>query len=158
MLTAVVLAAALAGTAPRAAAGAPVPAASVAPVVRVLAVRGFPADGGLGRLAVGIRLRYGGAVSGDGGDFGGPPLPGTAQIPGLSPTAGPGTRLARSPAPIVVTHRDGARVLAWALASTAAAAVAALALAALVVFSPRPRRHAAARELAAMPPGDDLIG
>jgi hypothetical protein len=71
--------------------------------------------------------------------------------------AGPGARLARSPAPIAVTHRDTGRIITWAAVSTSAAALAALALATLVVFARRPRRRPADPRLAGTP-GDDLIG
>jgi subtilisin family serine protease len=80
------------------------------------------------------------------------------SIPGLPMIADPGTRLARSPAPIVVTHRDKGRVIAWAAVSTTAAVLATLALASLLVFTRRPRPRPVGIELAEMPPGDDLIG
>jgi subtilisin family serine protease len=79
------------------------------------------------------------------------------SIPGLSQIANPRSQLARSPAPIVVTHRDEARVMAYGLIATAAAVLAAIALAAMIVFSRRPKPLPAGREMADMPPGDDLI-
>jgi hypothetical protein len=85
-------------------------------------------------------------------------MTGAVSIPGLSMTADPSSRLARSAAPIVVTHRDKDLVVAWAVVSTVAAVAAAAALATLVVFIRRPRLRPAGLELANMPPGDDLIG
>ncbi len=78
-------------------------------------------------------------------------------IPGLSMTADPGTRLARSPAPIVVTHRDEARIAVDGLVATSAAVLAAIALAAMIVFARRSRPRPRGLEVANMPPGDDLI-
>jgi len=72
--------------------------------------------------------------------------------------ASPGAALARSPAAIVVTHRDKTLIMAWVIVSTAAAVLAAVALATLVVFLRRPRSRLPGREMASMPPGDDLIG
>ena len=73
-------------------------------------------------------------------------------------TAAPGARLARSQAPIVVTHRDEARVMVYGLIATAAAVLAAIALATMIVFARRSRPRPTGPELANMPPGDDLIG
>jgi hypothetical protein len=78
-------------------------------------------------------------------------------IPGLSTTADSGTRLARSPDPIVVTHRDEALIVVYGLIATIAAVLAAIALAAMIVFARRARPRATGREMANMPPGDDLI-
>jgi subtilisin family serine protease len=84
-------------------------------------------------------------------------MTGPVSIPGLSMTANPGARLARSQAPIVVTHRDEARILVYGLIATAAAVLGAIALAAMIVFARRSRLRPAGLELANMPPGDDLI-
>jgi subtilisin family serine protease len=81
-----------------------------------------------------------------------------SSIPGLSKLASPTSSLARSPVPIVVTHRSRDLVMVWGVVSTVAAVVSAIALAALVVFTRRPRPRSAGLELANMPPGDDLIG
>ena len=85
-------------------------------------------------------------------------MTGSVSIPGLSLTASPGEPVARSLAPIVVTHRDVASVLAWDGVATGASVLAALALATLVVLLRRPRPRPADVEMASMPPGDDLIG
>jgi len=74
-----------------------------------------------------------------------------------TPMASPGAPLARSVAPIAVTHRDKTRIMAWVIACTAAAVLAAAALATLVVFLRRPRSRQPKPQLASMPPGDDLI-
>lgn len=67
-------------------------------------------------------------------------------------------RVARSPAPIVVTHRNGTLVVAWVVVSIIAAVLAAIALAALIVSLRRPRPGLPGHEMAAMPSDDDLIG
>jgi subtilisin family serine protease len=85
-------------------------------------------------------------------------MTGAVSIPGLSLTAAPGTRLARSQAPIVVTHRDEARIMVYGLIATVAAVLAAIALATMIVFARRSRPRPTGLELANMPPGDDLIG
>jgi subtilisin family serine protease len=85
-------------------------------------------------------------------------MTGQVSIPGLSMTAASGATMARSPAPIVVTRRDQARVVAYGAIATAAAVLAAIALAAMIVFARRPRPRPAGLELASAPPGDDLIG
>ena len=85
-------------------------------------------------------------------------MTGKVSIPGLSMTAPPGEPLARSPAPIAVTRRDVARVLAWDGVATGASVLAALALATVVVLVRRPRPRPVGVEMANMPPGDDLIG
>lgn len=82
---------------------------------------------------------------------------GTAHPRGVT-LASPGAPLARSPAPIVVTHRDRALIMAWLVVSIAAALLAALALVALIVFLRRSRPRLPGREMASMPPGGDLIG
>jgi hypothetical protein len=82
---------------------------------------------------------------------------GSVPIPGLSTTSNPGHRLARSLPPIVVTHRDEARIAIYALIATVGAVLAAIALAAMIVFTRRSRPRRAGLELANMPPGDDLI-
>jgi subtilisin family serine protease len=84
-------------------------------------------------------------------------MTGAVSIPGLSMTADAGTRLARSQAPIIVTHRDEARIVIYALIATAAAVLAAIALATMIVFARRSRSRPTGLELAGMPPGDDLI-
>jgi type VII secretion-associated serine protease mycosin len=81
----------------------------------------------------------------------------SVPIPGLSTTANPGHRLARSLAPIVVTHRDEARIVIYGLIATVGAVLAAIVLAAMIVFGRRSRLRPAGLELANMPPGDDLI-
>ena len=80
-----------------------------------------------------------------------------AQPQGAS-MASPAVALARSPAPIMVTHRDKTLITAWVIVCTAAAVLAAIALATLIVFLRRPRSRLPGREMASMPPGDDLIG
>jgi subtilisin family serine protease len=82
---------------------------------------------------------------------------GAASTPG-SALASPAARAARSPAPIVVTHRNRTLIAAWVTVSTVCAVLAALALATLVVFLRRPRTRLPGRVMASMPPGDDLIG
>jgi type VII secretion-associated serine protease mycosin len=81
-----------------------------------------------------------------------------ASHPQGTTMASPGTPLARSPAPIVVTHRDKTLIMGWVIVSTGAAVLAAIALATLVVFLRRPRSRQPGPALASMPPGDDLIG
>jgi type VII secretion-associated serine protease mycosin len=80
-----------------------------------------------------------------------------ASGPQGTPMASPGAALARSPAPIMVTHRDKTLITAWVIVSTAASVLAAAALATLTVFLRRPRSRLPGREMASMPPGDDLI-
>lgn len=133
---------------------------------------GYSVDSGFGEVnaaaALAVAAKYSaqdadGPDSADGGapdsnsvDSG--PMTGSVSIPGLSMTASPGTRLARSPARIPVTHRNKGHVLVGAIISTCAAVVAAIALAALIVFLRRPRPRPVGQEYASMPPGDDLIG
>jgi type VII secretion-associated serine protease mycosin len=81
----------------------------------------------------------------------------SVPIPGLSTTADPGKRLARSLAPIVVTRHDEAHVVLYGLIATVAAVLAAIALAVMIVFTRRSRHRPTGLELANMPPGDDLI-
>lgn len=80
-----------------------------------------------------------------------------ASHPQGATMASPGAALARSQAPIVVTHRDNTLIMAWVIVSTVAAVLAAVALATLIVFLRRPRSRLPGREMASMPPGDDLI-
>ncbi|MCW2929574.1 MAG: peptidase and in kexin sedolisin [Actinomycetia bacterium] len=91
------------------------------------------------------------------GDADGSNLSDGVPIPGLSMTASAGKRLARSLAPIGVTHRDEAHVVVYGLIATVAAVLAAIALAAMIVFTRRSWPRRAGLELANMPPGDDLI-
>jgi hypothetical protein len=58
----------------------------------------------------------------------------------------------------MVTHRDKTLITAWVVVSTVASVLAAAALATLIVFLRRPRSRLPGREMASMPPGDDLIG
>jgi type VII secretion-associated serine protease mycosin len=81
-----------------------------------------------------------------------------ASHPQGTTMASPGAALARSQAPIVVTHRDNTLIMAWVIVSTVAAVLAAVALATLIVFLRRPRPRLPGREMASLPPGDDLIG
>jgi type VII secretion-associated serine protease mycosin len=82
---------------------------------------------------------------------------GTARPQGTA-LASPAAPLARSAAPIQVTHRDKTLIMGWVIVCTTAAVLAAVALATLIVFLRRPRPRLPGREMASMPPGDDLIG
>ncbi|HUN31059.1 MAG TPA: S8 family serine peptidase [Trebonia sp.] len=81
-----------------------------------------------------------------------------ASHPQGASMASPRVALARSPAPIMVTHRDRTLIMAWVIVSTVAAVLAAVALATLVVSLRRPRSRRPGPQMASMPPGDDLIG
>ena len=123
---------------------------------------GYSVDTGFGEVDAAAALAAAAAAheaSGSGG-LDGTTLgsnPGDSVIPGLSTTANPGHRLARSLPPIVVTHRDEARIAIYALIATVGAVLAAITLAAMIVFTRRSRPRRAGLELANMPPGDDLI-
>jgi subtilisin family serine protease len=119
---------------------------------------GYSVRAGFGEVNAAAALAAAAAIAHEGTGAFDRRTPSGVDIASVPDVAGPGTRLARSPAPIVVTHRDMVRVVAWAAASTLAAAGAAIALAALVVFARRPRPRQPDQELASMPPGDDLIG
>jgi hypothetical protein len=125
---------------------------------------GYSVDVGLGEVNAQAALGVAGgdckqdADGPDNADGAAADSTGSVSIPGLSMTADPGARLARSPAPIVVTHRDRNLVVVWGVVSTVAAVVAAVALATLVVFTRRPRPRPVGLALANLPPGDDLIG
>jgi subtilisin family serine protease len=128
-------------------------------------IAGYSVDTGFGEVDAAAALAVAAAyaaqdANGPGGVNGGPPGAnpgGSGLIPGLSTTADPGARLARSLAPIVVTHRDEARILLYGLVATVAAVLAAIALAAAIVFARRSGSRSTGLELANMPPGDDLI-
>jgi subtilisin family serine protease len=121
---------------------------------------GYSVDTGFGEVDAAAALAVAAQeASGSGGLNGTTPgsNPGDSVIPGLSTTANPGHRLARSLPPILVTHRDEARIAIYALIATVGAVLAAITLAAMIVFTRRSRPRRAGLELANMPPGDDLI-
>ncbi len=122
---------------------------------------GYSVDTGFGEVdavaALAAAASYANGSGGaDGSEPGSNPSAGI-PIPGLSNTASPGHRLARSLAPIAVTHHDEARIVIYGLTATVAAVLAAIALAAMIVFARRSKPRRTGLELANMPPGDDLI-
>jgi hypothetical protein len=122
---------------------------------------GYSVDTGFGEVdaaaALAATASYASGSGGAGGSEPGSNPGASIPIPGLSNRANPGHRLARSLAPIAVTHHDEARIVIYGLIATVAAVLAAIALAAMIVFARRSKSRPTGLELANMPPGDDLI-